>query len=98
RRPRLADPREREVLARYLGAWERTDPRALAALLKEDVRLSMPPSPAWCFGRDAVARFFAAYPWSPSARRHLHVATRANRQPALRRSRSRSRCCESRTV
>src|SRR5262249_12656357 len=45
RRSRLADPREREVLARYLGAWERTDPRALAALLKEDVRLSMPPSP-----------------------------------------------------
>jgi RNA polymerase sigma-70 factor (ECF subfamily) len=51
--------------------------------LKEDVRLSMPPSPAWCFGRDAVARFFAAYPWRPSARRHLHVATRANRQPAF---------------
>jgi len=83
RRSRLANPREREVLARYLDAWERTDARALAALLKEDVRLSMPPSPAWCFGRDAVARFFAAYPWSPSARRHLHVATRANRQPAF---------------
>jgi RNA polymerase sigma-70 factor (ECF subfamily) len=83
RRSRLADPREREVLARYLDAWERTDARALAALLKEDVRLSMPPSPAWCFGRDAVGRFFAAYPWRPSARRHLHVATRANRQPAF---------------
>ncbi|HEX4527489.1 MAG TPA: RNA polymerase subunit sigma-70 [Gaiellaceae bacterium] len=82
RRSPVADPREREVLARYLEAWERTDARALVALLKEDVRLSMPPSPAWCFGRDAVARFFAAYPWRPRARRHLHVATRANRQPA----------------
>ncbi len=83
RRARLPDPREREVLDRYLEAWERTDTRALAALLREDVRLSMPPSPAWCFGRDAVARFFAVYPWRPGARRHLHVATRANRQPAF---------------
>src|SRR5262249_21678409 len=83
RRSGLADPREREVLARYLDAWERTDAHALAALLKEDVRLSMPPSPAWCFGRDAVARFFAAYPWRPGVRRHLHVPTRANRQPAF---------------
>ena len=80
---RPADPREREVLARYLAAWERTDTQALAALLREDVRLSMPPSPLWCLGRDAVARFFAAYPWRPSARRHLHVPTRANRQPAF---------------
>jgi RNA polymerase sigma-70 factor (ECF subfamily) len=83
RRSRPSDPGEREVLARYLDAWERTDTRALAVLLKDDVRLSMPPSPAWCFGRDAVARFFAAYPWRPSERRHLHVPTRANRQPAF---------------
>jgi RNA polymerase sigma-70 factor (ECF subfamily) len=78
-----ADSREREVLARYLDAWDRTDPSALAAVLKDDVRLSMPPSSAWCFGRDAVARFFEAYPWRPSERRHLHVPTRANRQPAF---------------
>lgn len=82
RRPRPPDRLEREVLARYMDAWKRTDVRALAALLKEDVRLSMPPSPAWCLGRDAVARFFAAYPFRPAARPHLHVPTRANRQPA----------------
>jgi RNA polymerase sigma-70 factor (ECF subfamily) len=42
----------------------------------------MPPSPAWVFGRDAIARFFAKYPFRPAARPHLHVPTRANRQPA----------------
>jgi RNA polymerase sigma-70 factor (ECF subfamily) len=79
---RPPDPLEREVLERYMDAWKQTDVRALAALLKEDVRLSMPPSPAWCLGRDAVARFFAAYPFRPTARPHLHVPTWANRQPA----------------
>jgi len=80
--PHPPDPREREVLARYLDAWKRTDVHALAALLKEDAHLTMPPSPAWVFGRDAIARFFARYPFGPTARPHLHVPTRANRQPA----------------
>jgi RNA polymerase sigma-70 factor (ECF subfamily) len=77
-----ADRLEQEVLARYMDAWQRTDVHALAALLKEDALLTMPPSPAWVFGRGAIARFFARYPFRPSARRHLHVPTRANRQPA----------------
>ena len=77
-----SDPVEQEVLARYMDAWKRTDVHALAALLKEDAHLTMPPSPAWVFGRDAIARFFAKYPFRPTARTHLHVPTRANRQPA----------------
>ena len=77
-----SDPVEQEVLARYMAAWKRTDVHALAALLKEDAHLTMPPSPAWVFGRDAIARFFANYPFRPTARPHLHVPTRANRQPA----------------
>jgi RNA polymerase sigma-70 factor, ECF subfamily len=80
--PQPPDPREREVLERYIDAWERTDSDALAALLKEDAQLTMPPSPAWVFGRDAIASFFARYPFAPTAPRHLHVPTRANRQPA----------------
>jgi RNA polymerase sigma-70 factor, ECF subfamily len=82
RRSHPPDPRDREVLARYMDAWKRTDVHALAALLKEDAHLTMPPSPAWVFGRDAIARFFAKYPFGPTARPHLHVPTRANRQPA----------------
>jgi RNA polymerase sigma-70 factor (ECF subfamily) len=80
--PQPPDPREREVLARYIDAWTRADLRALAALLKEDAHLTMPPSPAWVFGRDAIVRFLAKYPFGPNARPHLHVPTRANRQPA----------------
>src|SRR6266853_61007 len=76
------DAREQEVLARYMDAWSRTDVHALAALLKEDAHLTMPPSPAWVFGRDAIARFYAKYPFGPTTRPHLHVPTRANRQPA----------------
>jgi RNA polymerase sigma-70 factor, ECF subfamily len=82
RRAHPPDPREQEVLARYLDAWKRTDVHALAALLKEDALLTMPPSPAWVFGRDAIVRFFTNHPFRPTARRHLHVPTRANRQPA----------------
>jgi RNA polymerase sigma-70 factor (ECF subfamily) len=82
-RSRPADPLEGAVLARYLEAWKRTDIEALTAVLTEDARLTMPPSARWCFGRDAVGRFFAAYPFRPSARKHLHVPTRANRQPAF---------------
>ncbi len=81
--PHRPDPTEREVLARYLEAWKRTDVAALAALLKEDAHLTMPPSPAWVFGRAAIARFFSNYPFRPTARPHLHVPTRANRQPAF---------------
>jgi RNA polymerase sigma-70 factor, ECF subfamily len=83
RRPGDADPREGAVLARYMEAWRRTDVHALAALLKEDATLTMPPSPAWCFGRDDIVRFFGMYPFRHAARTHLHVPTRANRQPAF---------------
>jgi RNA polymerase sigma-70 factor, ECF subfamily len=82
RAARVSDPAEQEVLVRYMDAWKRTDIYALAALLKEDAHLTMPPSAAWVFGRDAIVRFFSNYPFRPSARRHLHVPTRANRQPA----------------
>jgi RNA polymerase sigma-70 factor, ECF subfamily len=82
RRSHHQSPLEQEVLARYMDAWKRSDVHALAALLKEDATLTMPPSPAWVFGRDAIARFFANYPFRPAARTHLHVPTRANRQPA----------------
>jgi RNA polymerase sigma-70 factor, ECF subfamily len=76
------DPREHEVLARYMDAWRRTDLNALAALLKEDALLTMPPTPGWFLGRDAILRFYARYPFRVAASEHLHVATRANRQPA----------------
>jgi RNA polymerase sigma-70 factor (ECF subfamily) len=38
---------ELEILRRYLDAHERADAGALAELLHEDARLTMPPIPTW---------------------------------------------------
>jgi RNA polymerase sigma-70 factor (ECF subfamily) len=45
---------ERELLQRYTDAHERADADALAALLREDARLVMPPHPTWYAGREAI--------------------------------------------
>jgi RNA polymerase sigma-70 factor (ECF subfamily) len=52
-------PVDRALLERYMQAWERGDAGAFAALLHEDVVVSMPPNPAWFRGRDAVIAFLA---------------------------------------
>ncbi len=80
---RTPDANEQLLLERYMDAWSRRDVDALAALLAEDSRLAMPPTPAWYSGREAIAAFLANLPFRPSARQHIHVPTRANRQPAF---------------
>jgi RNA polymerase sigma-70 factor (ECF subfamily) len=52
-----ADPRAGELLERYLRAWESGDLDALAALLRDDATLNMPPVPAWFAGRAAIRTF-----------------------------------------
>jgi RNA polymerase sigma-70 factor (ECF subfamily) len=54
-------PVDRALLERYMQAWERGDAAAFAALLHEDVVVSMPPNPAWFRGRDAVFSFLAPH-------------------------------------
>jgi RNA polymerase sigma-70 factor, ECF subfamily len=70
------------VLGRFMAAWERADPDALVAMMREDVRWAMPPAPLWFDGRAAVAKLFDAFPigWNGDLR---VVATDANRQPAM---------------
>jgi RNA polymerase sigma-70 factor, ECF subfamily len=53
---RPAEPRreERELLRRYVDAHERADADALAELLRNDARLTMPPHPTWYAGREAI--------------------------------------------
>jgi RNA polymerase sigma-70 factor (ECF subfamily) len=70
-----------EVLQRFITAFEAGDVPALAALLRHDVELEMPPIPTWFAGRDAVVEFFATRAMSAPARRV--VATRANGCPAM---------------
>jgi RNA polymerase sigma-70 factor (ECF subfamily) len=66
-----------------MDAHEKADPAALAAVLSEDVKLTMPPLPFWFSGRDAVE----AFAFGPDSPLHLGrwrcVLTRANRQPAV---------------
>jgi RNA polymerase sigma-70 factor (ECF subfamily) len=49
-----ADETQRELLARYVEAFERYDLDALTALIQKDARQSMPPYDMWLSGRDDV--------------------------------------------
>jgi RNA polymerase sigma-70 factor (ECF subfamily) len=48
---------QRELLRRYVDAWERADMPALLELLVEDAVMTMPPQPA-AFGREAIVAIF----------------------------------------
>jgi len=45
---------DRELLERYVSAFERYDINALTSLIREDARQSMPPYDMWLSGRDDV--------------------------------------------
>jgi RNA polymerase sigma-70 factor, ECF subfamily len=75
----LGDARVRELVRRYVDAWERNDIEAIRALLVEDAIFAMPPYPSWWQGRDAVLATFAA----AGVPRLRHIETRANAQPAV---------------
>jgi RNA polymerase sigma-70 factor (ECF subfamily) len=78
-----AEHAERSLLRTYMEAWERHDASRLVALLREDVRMAMPPHPTWYAGREAVAAFLAGVAFAPGSEAHRFVPTRANRQPAF---------------
>src|SRR4051794_22164819 len=62
RRPDPAEPpaaEHRDLLARYVDAFERYDIAALTALLHEDATTSMPPFTWWLRGRDHIAAALA---------------------------------------
>jgi RNA polymerase sigma-70 factor (ECF subfamily) len=75
----LGDDGMREVVERYMDAWERSDFDAVVAMLAEDATLAMPPTPSWYSGRDAIAAFYAVH--GPA--RWRHIPTRANGQLAV---------------
>jgi RNA polymerase sigma-70 factor (ECF subfamily) len=79
-----ASARERKLLDGLIDAWEQADAKALAALLRDDARLIMPPTPSWYAGRDAIETFFAtrAFHSADSSSRYRFITTAANRQPA----------------
>ena len=56
-----AEPDRQALLERFAAAIEQADAGVLAALLREDVALEMPPLLTWFAGRQAVVRFVAAH-------------------------------------
>src|SRR5579859_5134154 len=55
-----SNPRDRELLGRYVEAFERLDMDALVSLLREDAVLSMPPYALWLQGRSAISEWLIA--------------------------------------
>jgi RNA polymerase sigma-70 factor (ECF subfamily) len=79
-----ADRATSELLARYVNAWETDDIDGLVALLKADATMSMPPSPSWLWGREAIRAFLTATAFGSEVQSQWHLyATGANAQPAF---------------
>ena len=76
------DEAQRALVDRYVRAWESSDVDGLAALLREDASLSMPPQSQWFRGRAEIVAFFAGAWGSPGYNGFRVVLTSANRQPA----------------
>src|ERR671916_26018 len=75
---------ERELLARYVECSERADAEGLAALMHEDVRFSMPPTPGVWTGRSTVVQGWIDGGFGSEAFGSMRcVVTRANGQPAV---------------
>jgi RNA polymerase sigma-70 factor (ECF subfamily) len=75
---------ERVLLARYVEATERGDADAIAALMREDARFTMPPQPLFVEGRDAIVQAWIEGGFGTEEYRNMRcVLTRANRQPAV---------------
>lgn len=78
---RAPDEAERDVLRRYISAWEQADAQALVALLREDATLSMPPMPMWLSGAQAIGAFFGEGLFAAGAGAFRGVPTRSNGRP-----------------
>ena len=78
----LSDAALREVVQRYVIAWERNDVAAVVAMLAEDAKLAMPPLPTWYRGREQIAIFLSGGVLGGAMRWRLMPA-RANGQLAF---------------
>ncbi|GID27869.1 RNA polymerase subunit sigma-70 [Paractinoplanes brasiliensis] len=80
---RPGSDQERRVVAEFVRAWHERDIPALAALLRDDAILTMPPQAVKITGRDAVIEFFATVPADGRLDLIRLVEIRANGQPAV---------------
>jgi RNA polymerase sigma-70 factor (ECF subfamily) len=79
-----ADAATQTLLERYLHAWDAEDVDGLVALMKEDATFTMPPSPSWYLGREAIRTVLTTQAFAPLAQnRWLFSPTRVNGCPAF---------------
>ena len=78
----LEDGALRQVVERYVTAWERNDVDAVVAMLADDAKMTMPPLPTWYRGREQVAIFLGGGPLAGAKRWRL-IPARANGQLAF---------------
>ena len=78
----LGDGTLRQVVQRYVAAWERSDVDAVVAMLAQDAKLVMPPLPTWYRGRDQVGIFLGGGLLAGATRWRV-VPVRANGQLAF---------------
>jgi RNA polymerase sigma-70 factor, ECF subfamily len=78
----LGDRDLRELVGRYVDAFERADVDAVVEMLAIDGAFTMPPLPTWFRGRKAVGTFLADHVLAPDKRWRV-VPTRANGQLAF---------------
>jgi RNA polymerase sigma-70 factor, ECF subfamily len=79
-----ASTAERAVLDRYVEATERSDAGAIAALMREDARFTMPPQPQLVEGRDAIVQAWLEGGFGTEGFGDMRcVVTSVNRQPAV---------------
>jgi RNA polymerase sigma-70 factor (ECF subfamily) len=76
----LGDERSRELVSRFVDAWNRADVAAIVAMLAEDASFSMPPLPTWFRGRDDIAAFITTRIFRTHWR---FTPTTAGGQPAI---------------
>jgi RNA polymerase sigma-70 factor, ECF subfamily len=77
-----AGPVERELLYRYVAAFEHADIDGLVSVLREDATLRMPPQPSLVGGLQ-IARFFLETVAQGDLTRIRHRPTWANGRPAV---------------
>jgi RNA polymerase sigma-70 factor (TIGR02960 family) len=80
--PAPRSPRERDIVSRFVDAFEAADIEQLVGLLTDDAWMTMPPEPLEYQGHAAIAEFYQSRTWWGVQATKL-VPTRANGQPAF---------------
>ncbi len=76
----LGESAQRDLVRRYMAAWESGDVDAIVALLADDAKYSMPPLLQWFSGRAAIRRFLLD---GPLREKWRFLPVRANGQLAF---------------